>query len=249
MFFLIAAVAWMGFVAWVNLRFYLRSGSQRSIDASSKSKLAPDDLLPIMEQLFSLGFERLGEAEFPYLPKSFQTYWIFTDPAKTTFAEIATIFRHVQLNFMSQYADDSVIQTAYIISYPAPPSIRSKNLRLHKITTSIKDAYSFHLAQIHKSDLGSRHGELILFTTMLDYLRHEASYRTLFARRLLRSRLLLYVVLPTMFVISVFIFPIEKSPILPILMFFTTGLLIGVVLLHSFGNSQLKRPTRHRLNK
>lgn len=78
------------------------------------------------------------------------------------------------------YHDEAVVETAY----PTGERIRTADFRSYTVTTSVQDAYAYHLKRV--AEFGAEHGPPSRIEHMTSYLRCDAVYRLRYARRKLR---------------------------------------------------------------
>ncbi len=191
---------------------------RQSVDVSAQQLPPPALILPTIDKLTRLGFERLGETQMAFNPKAVVTLWLFVDTLRQTIAEVAVVKNKIPvLEFDSQYEDGAVLQTNYVTFYPMPPKIDSRDFRLSKVTTSVEDTFRQHQQQL--ASFGLDHSPAVQFDTMDDYLRFTAYYRATFSQRALRPILILKVILPILTLIAfglVLIMPFWTRPLIPI---------------------------------
>lgn len=156
----ILKIGWNG---WRNIILTLGAKHRTPIDVSSL--LIPPPLIAQknIEDLKSLGFRRLGEAQIRSLLNPPGTAWVFVHPETGIQAEVA--WKRVAF---STYFQENVLVTT---DFPNGEHIEIPNYQSHTITTSVSDAYDYHLQQVEK--FSRKYGRPHPIRTMSDYLKWE----------------------------------------------------------------------------
>ena len=181
------------------ISLYRSSASRRPRNVSDERREPPAKVAPLIADLVTLGFERLGELELtlpgvtgvdPLLRRQrSHTIWVLIDRQDTTVADVGPVGPTVNLN--STLADGSVVET----TYPRGPQIDDTDLWSGHVSTSLADAY--HAQRVALDRRVDTHGQPQEIHNIADCLRLDASYRERFAKRVLRRPLITTILIPT----------------------------------------------------
>jgi len=166
----ILKIGWRG---WVNIFLTLGAKNRQPVDISHLSvPPLPGDQKNIAA-LKSLGFRRLGEVQInsPFRPPL--TGWVFAHVENHVQAETAGR----RVGFSTHFQEKTLLVT----DFPNGEHIEDRNYQSHTITTSVEDAYRYHLQQIEK--FSRKHGPPHPIRTMTDYLHWEVVGRKNYALR------------------------------------------------------------------
>jgi hypothetical protein len=180
------------------IAIYRGTRKRRPVDISGRREPVVPVAAPLADELVSLGFQRLGEAELVLPSTSLlgplrrtdqrHVVWVFVDDASTTHAELTDVGPFAA--FSSSFPDGSVAETMF----PRGERIDDRDYYSGHVTTSLADAYNAHRRVVdHRS---ASHGPPREMHSMGEYLRLEADFRERFAARKLRRPLILHVLLP-----------------------------------------------------
>ncbi|HET9910674.1 MAG TPA: hypothetical protein VFQ13_02230 [Anaerolineales bacterium] len=166
----ILKIGWRG---WVNIFLTLGAKNRQPVDVSHLLIPPPAADQKNIEELKSLGFRRLGEAEVksPFRPPLH--VWVFAHVENRIQAEAAGR----RVGFSTYFQEKTLVVT----DFPNGEHIEDRNYQSHTIVTSISDAYHYHLQQIEK--FSRKCGPPHPVQTMNDYLRWEVVGRKNYAMR------------------------------------------------------------------
>jgi hypothetical protein len=166
----ILKIGWKG---WVNILLTLGAKNRQPVDVSHLLIPPPAADQKNIEELKSLGFRRLGEAEVksPFRPPLHG--WVFAHVENRVQAEAAGR----RVGFSTYFQEKTLLVT----DYPNGEHIEDRNYQSHTIVTSLPDAYHYHLQQIEK--FSQKYGPPHPIRTMTDYLRWEVVGRKNYAMR------------------------------------------------------------------
>jgi hypothetical protein len=169
-----------------SLWFYTKAPKLQAADASFLNLPPPPAIQPIVAALNELGFKRLGETgDLIAVTHHHQVrIWLFIDPNATTCAAVFADGTQGHAIVYSWFGDEAVVVTAY----PSGTSINDPDFRYHTISTSMGNAYRYHLEQVVEFKL--RHGSPNRLNNMSEIIRLDTLYNAKFARRRLRPALL-----------------------------------------------------------
>lgn len=166
----ILKIGWKG---WVNILLTLGAKNRQPVDVSHLLIPPPAADQKNIEELKSLGFRRLGEAqvESPFNPPL--TVWVFAHIENHIQAEAAGR----RVGFSTYFQEKTLVVT----DFPNGEHIEIPNYQSHTIVTNISDAFHYHLLQVDK--FRQKYGPPHPIRTMGDYLHWEVVGRKNYAMR------------------------------------------------------------------
>jgi hypothetical protein len=163
----------VGRIGIACLAIGLAAHRRRPTDASHLHESPSDGVATAIEELTSLGFERMGEVQIrlPFVIGP-ATTWVLADRDQTTCAEVVKHDRtDAMVGLSSTYPDGAVVETGY----PQGERILDCHFESHTITTTLEEAYRYHLGRT--AAFGLQHGMPLRYESISDYLRHDDAYR------------------------------------------------------------------------
>lgn len=156
--------------AW---RIYSGVRGRRLADAGPLEIPAPPGVRERLDELESLGFDRIGE-RFIKLPGTPIRYeWVVGEPSGETYVSVVPLTIGGAIVAMYASFDDSTwIQT----NFPRGAVVDRPGFQASFVTTSLTEALGVHRAQIAR--LRGAHGAPRRIHTMADTLRMDADFRT-----------------------------------------------------------------------
>jgi hypothetical protein len=179
---ILAANLWMAWQSFKGLRIAVGTKSRVPSDVSAFGIPVPPSLSPKADELFALGFVKLGEAQLKIPTRSTpETVWVFVHPDRTVIAQLMPI-----LMVFSSYYEDARLEMTF---YPTGERIRSENFVADFVETSIQAAYEAHCHRLQ--DIPQKFGAPTQLTSVDDYIRLNVIWRRILGSRLQRRFLIL----------------------------------------------------------
>lgn len=183
----ICIITWIvldiGWGSLVGMRTALGAPRRSSMDVSHFNFSPPPRTQEIIHTLESLGFRRLGEAAVALPHRGLIHHWVLISADGIVQAE--TILERV--SFSTFFGEKVVLVT----DYPNGEHIEAPTYQSHTITTTIKDAFEYHLLQIAK--FTAKYGYPHTISNMKDYLHWEKVGRVHYSSLKLRRFLIEYI--------------------------------------------------------
>jgi len=150
------------YVAWKGIKF---SKNIKWVDATHWEVPYAEAMQPIISQLNSLGFKRLGEFH-GIIQGITQMVWSYVSADETTVVTISHQFpANPSLVFNTWYGDNALVTT----SYPAIEDIFCiPNCCSMAVQGSLEEAHDKHMKQLGEFD--KKHGSRVRFSTIDDWL-------------------------------------------------------------------------------
>jgi len=176
---LVVMLVFTGATGGLGLLIYAGAPKRRPTDASHHNLALPSNAQATVDRLVALGFHRLGET-YTRMPLAMSpgATWIYVDTSMITQAEIVEI--NPGTYFTSVFADGSVVETGF----PEGEDIITPDFLSQTITTSVDDAYDYHLQNVAEFQAARNTPQLI--KSMEDYLYWDGIYRERHSRRKMR---------------------------------------------------------------
>jgi len=170
----------LGWVGWRIVQIYMEIPKRKPVDISHLYTPPSPQVQPIVKALAELGFKRLGETRTQFSFGEPGITWILADPQATVVAQVVEGAPSAMLLFDTIYDDEAVVETAY----PAGERIKTAAFVSQTVTTSVQDAYEYHLERV--AEFCAEHGSSHHIEHMASFFRYSAVYRLRYGRRRLR---------------------------------------------------------------
>ena len=167
------AVAFQLYGTYRGLQIARGARARRPYGATGRAGLLAPQLGQWHDELRALGFERLGEVGIDLPGESKPHYsWILVDDTRTVEVELVGDERIPPLaGFVSTFGDGGAVQTMF----PHGESIRRDDFVSVVERDSLAAAVDLHRREVET--FSARHGRPFPVNTMVEHLRHDATFR------------------------------------------------------------------------